>query len=400
MTMLVPANIFQPLISVFEAVLKFFHNSLGVPWGWAIVLLTICVRLVLMPLMLKQFHSMQALQRLQPEMKKMQAKYKDDKQRQQQEMMKFYRENNVNPMGSCLPMVAQLPVFISLYYMLKESLRGDICPSVQHAFQASYAAAHHISLHAAAGQTTYCTNPAYAHFYHGGAGFLFIPDLTNTATGAVLVVLIVLYVGTQLASSLLMATPTMDPTQRKIMLVMPLFFVLFIIRFPAGVLVYWITTNTWTMAQQYFFRRRIAHLQPATAAGGPAAGGGNGAGAGGGNGAGGIGAGVTGGIGALIRNVRGKPAEVQDQPAKVGGGSAAARGSRTGGSDGGSGSGTEAGSSKGNAGSSGSGGGSSKGNSGGGGGSGSTGSGQRPRRAGSTPPPSPRKRKKRSGRRR
>ena len=383
--MLVPANIFQPLISVFEAVLKFFHNSVGVPWGWAIVLLTVCVRLVLMPLMLKQFHSMQALQRLQPEMKKIQAKYKDDKQRQQQEMMKFYRENNVNPMGSCLPMVAQLPVFISLYYMLKESLRGDICPSVQHAFQASYAAAHHISLHAAAGQTTYCTNPAYAHYYHGGAGFLFIPDLTNTATGAVLVVLILLYVGTQLASSLLMATPTMDPTQRKIMLVMPLFFVLFIIRFPAGVLVYWITTNTWTMAQQYIFRRRIAHLQPATPAGSPAAGGGNGAEAGNGGDS-------TGGIGALIRNVRGKPAEVQDEPAKVGGGSEVARRSRSGGKDGGSGS--DAGG-KGNGGNS-----SSRAGTSSSGGSGSSGGGQRPRRAGSTPPPSPRKRKKRSGRRR
>ena len=88
--------------------------------------------------------------------------------------------------------------------------------------------------------------------------FLFIPDLTNKATGAVLVVLIVLYVGTQLASSLMMASPTMDPTQRKIMLVMPLFFVLFIIRFPAGVIVYWITTNTWTMGQQYIFKRRMA----------------------------------------------------------------------------------------------------------------------------------------------
>jgi YidC/Oxa1 family membrane protein insertase len=388
MTMLVPANIFQPLISVFEAVLKFFHNSVGVPWGWAIVLLTVCVRLVLMPLMLKQFHSMQALQRLQPEMKKIQAKYKDDKQRQQQEMMKFYRENNVNPMGSCLPMVAQLPVFISLYYMLKESLRGDICPGVQHAFQASYAAAHHVSLHAAAGQTTYCTNPTYAHFYHGGAGFLFIPDLTNTATGAVLVVLILLYVGTQLASSLLMATPTMDPTQRKIMLVMPLFFVLFIIRFPAGVLVYWITTNTWTMGQQYLFRRRIAHLQPATAAGGLTAGGGNGAAVESGNGGG-----STGGIGALIRTVRGKPAEVQNEPAKVGAGSSeVARASRSSAKDGG---GSSDAGGKGNGGKSGS-----RGGSGSTGGSGGSGSGQRPRRAGSTPPPSPRKRKKRSGRRR
>ena len=73
---------------------------------------------------------MPRMQQLAPEMKAIQAKYKEDKQRQQQEMMKFYKENNVNPLGSCLPLVAQLPVFISLYYMLRQSLRADICPRV------------------------------------------------------------------------------------------------------------------------------------------------------------------------------------------------------------------------------------------------------------------------------
>ncbi|PZS07952.1 MAG: membrane protein insertase YidC, partial [Solirubrobacterales bacterium] len=102
--MLLTANIFQPLIDVFEAVLRFFHTSVGVPWGWSIVLLTIVIRALLIPLTLKQFQSMQALQRHQPELKALQAKYKDDKQRQQQEMMKFYKENKVNPLGSCLPL--------------------------------------------------------------------------------------------------------------------------------------------------------------------------------------------------------------------------------------------------------------------------------------------------------
>jgi YidC/Oxa1 family membrane protein insertase len=253
------ANIFQPLIDVFETVLKFFHNSLGLEWGWAIVLLTICVRAVLLPLTIKQFSSMQRMQQLAPEMKSIQAKYKDDKERQQQEMMKFYRENGVNPLASCLPLAAQLPVFISLYYMLRQSLRVDICPAVQKTFQANYAAAHHVSLAQASGQTTPC-GP------HGGASFLFIPDLTDKATGWVLVVLIILYVGTQLASSLMMSNPTMDPTQRKLMLALPLVFVLFVIRFPAGVLVYWITTNTWTMGQQYIIRRRIGPVRTAPAA--------------------------------------------------------------------------------------------------------------------------------------
>jgi YidC/Oxa1 family membrane protein insertase len=263
--MFVSANIFQPLIDVFETVLKFFHNSVGTSWGWSIVLLTVAVRAVLIPLTVKQFGSMQRLQQLQPQLKEIQSKYKEDKERQQQEMMRFYKENKVNPLGSCLPMVAQIPVFISLFYMLRQSLRLDICPAIQHAFQAKYAAAHHVSLHAAAGQTVQC-GP------RGGAGFLFVTDLTNNAHGLVLVVLIVLYIGSQLASSLMMSSATMDKTQRQIMLFMPLIFVLFVINFPAGVLVYWITTNTWTMGQQYLIRRRIGPTQaPAVATAGAAA---------------------------------------------------------------------------------------------------------------------------------
>src|ERR1700760_3782657 len=131
--MLVTANIFQPLIDVFESVLKFFHNSGGISWGWSIVLLTVCVRAVLVPLTFRQIKSMVRMQALAPQMKEIQAKYKDNKERQSQEMMKFYRENNVNPLGSCLPLVLQLPVFISLYYMLRQSLRTDICPAIQRA---------------------------------------------------------------------------------------------------------------------------------------------------------------------------------------------------------------------------------------------------------------------------
>src|SRR6201998_3072012 len=98
------ANIFQPLIDVFEPALKFFHNSVGVSWGWSIVLLTVVVRAILLPLTVKQFHSMQKLQAVAPQLKEIQNKYKDDKQRQQQEIMKFYRENEVNPFSSCLPL--------------------------------------------------------------------------------------------------------------------------------------------------------------------------------------------------------------------------------------------------------------------------------------------------------
>jgi YidC/Oxa1 family membrane protein insertase len=298
--LLVTANIFQPLIDVFEAVLKFFHNSVGIPWGWSIVLLTICVRAILVPLTVRQIRSMARMQALAPEMKAIQAKYKEDKQRQQQEMMKFYKENNVNPLSSCLPLAAQLPVFISLYYMLRQSLRVDICPAFQKAHNGGVLSIAH---------TVACGS-------HGQSGFLFIGDITDKASGATLIVLILLYVGTQLGSSLMMSGAMTDRTQRQIMLFMPLLFVIFVIQFPAGVLVYWITTNLWTIAQQYVVKRRIGPVRPATPGGSPPAGGAGSDGGGppksGPNGSGGSG----GGLGALIRKP--KQPEAAKQPVATG----------------------------------------------------------------------------------
>jgi YidC/Oxa1 family membrane protein insertase len=303
--MFVSANIFQPLIDIFEAVLVFFHDHVGLSWGLAIIVLTVLMRAVLLPLTVKQFHSMQKMQQMQPQLKALQAKYKDDKQRQQQEMMKFYKENEINPLGSCLPLVAQLPVFISLFYMLRNSLRHDICPGIQKAYQAVHGAGH----------TTPC-GP------HGGASFLFIPDLTNKATGAVLIVLLVLYVGSQLASSLMMSSPMMDPTQRKLMLLLPLFFVVIVINFPAGLLVYWITTNLWTMGQQYTVKRMIGPPTPPVSGTGDGDGGG-GPGGGGGPPGGQNGGGASdaapdgsGGLGGLLKG-RLKP---EPEPAGVGAG--------------------------------------------------------------------------------
>ena len=274
--MFVTANIFQPLIDVFQSILLFFHNHVGFSWGFSIIALTILMRAILLPLTVKQFHSMQKMQRMQPQMKAIQARYKDDKQRQQQEIMKFYKENEINPLGSCLPLVAQIPVFISLFYMLRKNLRPDICPQTQHAYQVKYAAMHHITLAQAAGHTTPC-GP------NNGAGFLFIPDLTDKATGWVLIVLLLLYVGSQLASSLMMSSPMMDKQQRRLMMFLPLVFVVIVINFPAGLLVYWITTNLWTMGQQYTVRRLIGTPPPPVTAGGvgpPDDGGGGGRGGG------------------------------------------------------------------------------------------------------------------------
>jgi YidC/Oxa1 family membrane protein insertase len=228
------ANILQPIIDATEAVMVFFHDTFGFSWGFSIIALTIVVRMLLLPLTIKQFRSMQALQRLQPEIKKLQAKYKDDKQRLNQEMMRFYAEHKVNPLGACLPIVAQLPIFFSLFYMLRQDLRMDICGQIAKP----------------------CEQVSVS-----SAQFLFIPDLTDKATGGVLIVLIALYVGSQLFSSLLMTT-TADRQQRILMTALPIVFVPFIISFPAGLLVYWITTNIWTIGQQALIRKTVGPMRP------------------------------------------------------------------------------------------------------------------------------------------
>jgi YidC/Oxa1 family membrane protein insertase len=201
--------------------------------------MTVIVRAALLPLTFKQFKSMQSLASHAPEMKKLQDRYKHDKERLNQEMMKFYRENKINPLASCLPLLAQLPVFLSLYYMLRKDLRYDICPEINPPDR---------------------VNPVPCG-EGGDAGFLFIPDLTDKATGGVLIALIVLYVGSQLLSTILMSTAT-DRTQRMIFLALPFVFVIFVINFPAGLLVYWITTNFWTIVQQMIVRKRLGPIRP------------------------------------------------------------------------------------------------------------------------------------------
>lgn len=215
------ANILQPLITVAEKAMVFFHDKLGFGWGMAIVGLTFLTRLIILPLTLKQLRSMRTMQVLQPQIKEIQQKYKGDRQRQQQEMMRFYQENKVNPFASCMPLLLQLPVFITLFY----TLRHDLKPHLTHTADAG-----------------------------GNVGWLFVPNLGVKATGSVLIVLMILYVGTQLAASAVTAV-TADRSQRMMMFGLPLIFVPFIIGFPAGLVVYWIATNTWTLGQQLAVRR-------------------------------------------------------------------------------------------------------------------------------------------------
>jgi YidC/Oxa1 family membrane protein insertase len=222
--MIPDANIFQPLVDIANSVLKFFHDNAGLSWGGAIVALTFATRIVLIPLTYKQLKGMRMMQALQPQIKEIQAKYKNDKQRMQQEMMNFYKENKVNPFASCIPLLAQFPVFIALFSVLRHELPADIGCEAGH-----------------------CGSQA---------SFLFIPDLTAKATGGVLIALIVLYVVTQLISGMMMSA-TADKSQRTMMLALPLVFVIFIINFPAGLILYWITTNVWTIGQTYALQKVI-----------------------------------------------------------------------------------------------------------------------------------------------
>jgi YidC/Oxa1 family membrane protein insertase len=263
----------QVIVDLLKPVLIFIHDTVGVSWGFSIVLLTVIVRALMAPLTVKQFKSMQAMVRVAPQLKEIQAKYKEDKQRQQQEVMKFYAEHKINPFASCLPLVAQLPFFIGLFYLLQSDLRNEICKQSAKP----------------CGQVTGAGGPEQ---------FLFVPDLTAPAHGWVLAVLIVLYIGSQLLSSIL--TPsTGDRNQRMIMYGLPFVFTFFIINFPAGLIVYWITTNLWTVGQGYILRRRIGpisppKLEPAVAG----AGGADGRAAGGEGGIGGLFARLTGAMSA------------------------------------------------------------------------------------------------------
>jgi YidC/Oxa1 family membrane protein insertase len=243
---------FSPLISVFEEILIFIHAHLvGGSWGLAIVALTVLTRAILVPVTYRQLKSMQEMQRHAPEMKAIKDKYAEDKQRQQQEIMKFYKENKINPLASCLPFALQLPVFISLFYMLRTDLKKHICgPGMEAAYHAHHKAGETLSKFI---ENESCSRVA-PHVHT--AKFLFITDITAKATGVTLVVLIALYIASQIFSTL-MATASADPNQRRMMLLLPLVIVAFLFRYPAGLLVYWITTNLWTIVQQYFIRRRM-----------------------------------------------------------------------------------------------------------------------------------------------
>jgi YidC/Oxa1 family membrane protein insertase len=225
----IPLAILEPIERPLTWLLEWLHSAIGLPWAWAIIVLTILVRIALVPLTVKQIRSMQHLQQHAPELKAIQQKYKGDRQRMNEEVMKFYRENQINPAASCLPMLVQIPIFISLYYVLRDFER-DVFPK-----------------------------------YPGSdLGWLnVVPNITDNITahwsGWLLVTI---YVASQLGS--IIFTPMPDPRQKWIMLALPFVFILFIINatFPVGLLLYWVTTNLWTVGQGIVTRRMFPKPAP------------------------------------------------------------------------------------------------------------------------------------------
>lgn len=206
-------RIFSPLTTLISDVLEMFH-SLGAPWWLSIVFLTILVRGVLFPLTVRQVKNMRAMQDLRPEMEEIRTRYKDDRQKQQEALMELYRERKVNPAAGFLPILIQMPVFITMYRVIR--------------------------VH----------EETFSSFASGG--ILWFTDLTKADPYFILPILsAAILVGASEISS-----RNVNPSQRMTMRFLPVIFTFFIARFPAGLFVYWVTSNTVTLVQNYLIYHR------------------------------------------------------------------------------------------------------------------------------------------------
>ncbi len=213
-------SILSPIEDVLTWALEELHTTFGLTWAWSVVALTIAVRMLLVPLTVRQIHSMQRMQQHLPEMKAIQKRFKNDRRKQNEELMKFYKENQINPASSCLPIIPQIPIFFALYFVLRD-FDDEIYP-------------------------------LYPESDLGWLGF--VPDITANITSHWSgYVLLAVYVASQVASTWFM--PTQSRGQRIIFLVLPFIFAIFILDppggtvFPVGLLIYWMTTNLWTVGQ-------------------------------------------------------------------------------------------------------------------------------------------------------
>ena len=209
-------NLFGPVVNILGAILLYFHQTVGAPWWLSIVMLTVIVRSLLFPLTVKQVRSMRAMQDLKPQMDKVRAQFKDNPQRQREEMAKVYQEQGVNPLGGCLPILVQMPIFIGIFYVIRKF-----------------------------GGTPGRTEPEYESFTSGG--ILWFQDLSHADPTYLLPIIsaVTMLAATEITSK------NVDPQQRWLMRLLPIGFTAFLLNFPAGLFVYWITSNLVTLTQNY-----------------------------------------------------------------------------------------------------------------------------------------------------
>ena len=252
--------ILNPLYNIVSGVIVFIHKLLtpvfgansGVTWSLSIVGLVILIRIILIPLFVKQIKSQRALTALQPHMKEIQKKYKDDRQKQSEEMMKLYKEHKTNPLASCFPILAQAPIFFALFTVLNgiaaKTPEGVSAPIARGFLKGEY-----------------LDSAAQATFFGAKISQSFLGS-TDTTVKIVTVLLIIFMSATTFTTQrqlMVKGMPKMDASnnmmlqQQKIMLYLfPVIFAISGVNFPVGVLIYWSTTNLWTWGQQYYVIKR------------------------------------------------------------------------------------------------------------------------------------------------
>jgi len=245
-------TILNPLYNLVSGVIIIFHKLLtpvfgkdsGVTWALSIMGLVVLIRIILIPLFVKQIKSQRALTSLQPQMKAIQAKYKDDRQKQSEEMMKLYKEHKTNPLASCFPILAQAPIFFSLFTVL-----NGIAKNVPHGYL----------------KGDYLASAAQAKFFGASISQTFLGSSDATVKIVTVVLIFIMSATTFTTQRQLMVKgmPKMDSSnnmmlqQQKIMLYLfPLIFAISGVNFPVGVLIYWSTTNFWTWGQQFYVIKR------------------------------------------------------------------------------------------------------------------------------------------------
>jgi len=238
-------QILRPIQGFLEHIIVFLYQNVIANYGIVIILLTIIVRIILIPITISQTKSMAKMQKLQPELKELQKKYKDDKQKLQQETMEFYKKNNVNPLAGCLPLLLQMPVFFALFQALRSP--SEIVTNILGSFTingvtngiktglAGFMSTAEVSLTGAA-------NPNY--------NFLWMNlNLKDPYYILVILMVVTMFISTRMT--------TTDPKQSKIMYIMPVAFGIISFQFPSGILVYWVTTNIWSIGQQWVVNKIV-----------------------------------------------------------------------------------------------------------------------------------------------